>query len=295
MQCLSPIPASMPDPVDPIASADSWSRAAAYLSMSLNDQPLATGSGILARHPNRGIFLITALHNLSGREPKTNEIKSPTLAVPNRVRVEAFYTDLTLNLYEGSNDPSSDRPLFRTHAFGSVVDITVVPVRSDGAMSGTIEHTAVVHHSFLNDQLNSELRLYVAQECYIMGFPEGLVSRPQSRVVMPVWKTGHIASEPYVDFYAGIPVLLVDATTRRGMSGAPVIVRSHDRTRLVGIYSGRFKQPLSEDSHPLEAAIQFTAELGWVFKWRAINDLIEQTETRVSSGDVFATNSGTRN
>jgi hypothetical protein len=281
----------VPDPVDPIAAADPWSRVAAYLSMSFNDEALATGSGILARHPTKGLFLITALHNLSGKEPITNKIKSPTLAVPNRVRVEAFYTDVTLNLYHGGNEPASDSPLFRTHTRGSRIDVTVIPVRSDAGMTGTIENTAVVHQSFLNDQLNSQLKLHVAQECYIMGFPEGLVSRPQPRVVMPVWKTGHIASEPYVDFHADIPVLLVDATTRRGMSGAPVIVRSQDRTRLVGIYSGRFKQPLSEDSNPLEAAIQFTAELGWVFKWRAIADLIEQTETQRTSTDIFAPDS----
>jgi hypothetical protein len=194
----------MPDPVDPIAAADPWSRVAAYLSLSFNDEALATGSGILARHPTKGLFLITALHNLSGKEPITNRIKSRTLAVPNRVRVEAFYTDAQINLYEGSNDPHSDRPLFRTHARGSRIDVTVMPVRSGAGMSGTVENTAVVHRSFLNDQLNSQLRLHVAQECYIMGFPEGLVSRPQSRVVMPVWKTGHIASEPYVDWLESI-------------------------------------------------------------------------------------------
>jgi hypothetical protein len=93
---------------------------------------------------------------------------------------------------------------------------------------------------------------------------------------MPVWKTGHIATEPHVDFDEGIPVLLVDATARRGMSGAPVIVRSENRTRLVGIYSGRFKQSLNDDSSAQEKDLQVTAELGWVFKWRVIDELIQQ-------------------
>jgi hypothetical protein len=204
----------MPDPVDPIAAADPWSRVAAYLSMSINDAPLAVGTGILARHPTRGIFLITALHNLSGREPISNEVKSTTGAVPNRVRVEAYFTDLHLNLYDGGNDPNSDRPFFRTHPLGSRIDVTVLPVAT------AVERTAVVHQSFLTDQLNSQLRLHVAQECYIMGFPEGLVSRPQPRVVMPVWKTGHIASEPYVDF---IPVFLCSWLTPQRDAGCPVL------------------------------------------------------------------------
>jgi len=53
------------DPVDPIAAADLWSRTTAYLTMS-NDKQIATGSGILAVHPNGQTFLITALHNLTG-------------------------------------------------------------------------------------------------------------------------------------------------------------------------------------------------------------------------------------
>jgi len=260
----------MPDPVDPIAAADPWSRTAAYLTMLFNDKEIATGTGILALHPNGQTFLITALHNLTGKEPITNEIKSRSGGIPNHVRVETYFTDFQLNLYHGGNDINSDSPFFRIHRLGSRIDVTVLPVPV------AVEPTARLDPSFLTDQLNSQLPLYVSQECCIVGFPEGLVSRPQPNVVMAVWKTGHIASEPYVDFYPEIPVILIDATTRRGMSGAPVIVRKGDRTRLVGIYSGRFKQPLTNNSSPHEAALQFTAELGWVFKWKVIDDLINQ-------------------
>jgi Trypsin-like peptidase domain len=260
----------MPDPVDPIAAADPWSRVVAYLSLSFNDEPIATGTGVVARHPSRGNFLITALHNLTGREPITKTIKSKTAALPNRVRVEAHFTDFDVNLYDGENDPNSNQPFYRTHRLGSRIDITVLPI------ADSIIVRSFMHQSFLTEQLNSQLRVHVAQECYIIGFPEGLVSRPQPSVIMPVWKTGHIATEPHVDFYEGIPVLLVDATTRRGMSGAPVIVRSENRTRLVGIYSGRFKQPLNDDSSPQEMDAQVTAELGWVFKSRLIDELIQQ-------------------
>jgi hypothetical protein len=42
------------------------------------------------------------------------------------------------------------------------------------------------------------------------------------------------------------------------------------RMRLLGIYSGCFKQTLDANPPPEESNVQFTAELGWVWKWRRI-------------------------
>jgi len=66
----------------------------------------------------------------------------------------------------------------------------------------------------------------------------------------PVWKTGHIASEIDID-HEGEPVFLIDATTKPGMSGSPVLAvrrgwvqRSSgiaiggSATRFLGVYSG---------------------------------------------------------
>jgi hypothetical protein len=119
--------------------------------------------------------------------------------------------------------------------------------------------------------MNSGLPLYVGQQCYILGFPEGLIHRPFQHATFPIWKTGNIASEPLFDF-EGQPKLLVDATTRRGMSGAMVVVSEKQRNRLVGIYSGRYKQSApagSVEQHP-----NFTAELGWVFRSEVVGQLI---------------------
>src|SRR6266478_2362323 len=118
----------MRDPVDPIAAADPWSRTVAYLTMLFNDEQLATGTGILALHPNGQAFLVTALHNLTGREPITNRVKSRSGGVPNRIRVETYFTNLELNLYDSGNDVNSGRPFFRIHRLGSRVDVTVLPV-----------------------------------------------------------------------------------------------------------------------------------------------------------------------
>jgi hypothetical protein len=88
----------------------------------------------------------------------------------------------------------------------------------------------------------------VTSDIFVLGFPKGL----QLQGAIPVWKRGTIASEP---LFAtdGKPIILVDAVTRDGMSGAPVLyfgssilapggklvsVRGGEPW-LVGVYAGR--------------------------------------------------------
>lgn len=70
---------------------------------------------------------------------------------------------------------------------------------------------------------------------------------------MSTWVRGSIASEPALPFRGSLPVFAIDARTRPGMSGAPVMSaqlnhffpNGHDTAErvfnpyLVGIYSGR--------------------------------------------------------
>lgn len=84
------------------------------------------------------------------------------------------------------------------------------------------------------------VRLEIAQMCFIVGFPEGLFT-VDGTTILPVWRTGHIASEPAI-YHEGLPQLLVDAATCEGMSGSPVYVCASgggSGNRLVGIYAGR--------------------------------------------------------
>ena len=113
----------------------------------------------------------------------------------------------------------------------------------------------------------------VAMPVSIIGFPLGLTSGGY----FPIWKTGHIASEPNID-YNGEPLFLIDSTTRSGMSGSPVVLRMSGgfktkngktvlsmggyRTLFLGIYSGR----LNEDS-----------EIGCVWRPYLITEILEQT------------------
>ena len=94
----------------------------------------------------------------------------------------------------------------------------------------------------------------VAMLVSIIGFPMGMSAFGK----LPIWKTGHIASEPLLDL-GEEPAFLIDATTRGGMSGSPVVLRlnggyktrsgnvmmvtSGFRTLFLGIYSGQWPHP----------------------------------------------------
>jgi SEC-C motif len=90
----------------------------------------------------------------------------------------------------------------------------------------------------------------------VIGYPLGL----KCGEGWPIWKTGHIASDPDIDFQLGRPAFLIDATTCEGMSGAPVVIRNTSgyqtkngghilaagvTTKFIGIYAGRIHK-LSE-------------------------------------------------
>jgi hypothetical protein len=251
--------------ISDVSRASSFSRSAVLLRMDYEGTELATGSGVIARDSFGHLYLITALHNLTGRRPEANTPISTSGGIPNQLRVEGSSVQFSASLYAGGNDPNTDTPLYAVHQNGSGIDVTVFRIPSGTQVYYPLDS------SFLIPRCNSELPLYVGQQCYILGFPEGLIHRPFNDATFPIWKTGNIASEPLFDF-DDQPKLLVDATTRRGMSGAMVVVSERNQNRLVGIYSGRYKQAETGDNP--DPNPYFTSELGWVFRSEVVSELI---------------------
>lgn len=233
--------------------------------MSFNDEVLGSGSGVIAKNPLGKYYIVTALHNVSGRTPGQNTPIRKDGGIPNRICVEGSSVAFEIDLYDGANDPNEDHPVFLTHRDGSSIDITLLEVPSG------VRPLYPLDSSFMVPRLNQSLPLSVGQTCYILGFPDGLIHRPLPNTVFPIWKTGHIASEPKFDF-DGQPKLLIDATTRKGMSGGMVVVATGVLNRLVGIYSGRYKQAAYADTY--EENPYFTSELGWVYRAELINELL---------------------
>jgi hypothetical protein len=133
---------------------------------------------------------------------------------------------------------------------------------------------------------------YPGESVSVVGYPLGWRDKVNR---LPVWKTGHIASEPDQDF-DGQPRFLIDITGRRGMSGSPVLAGHKDlyysknglpkmagSGALLGVYASnavRFDDvapAISEDSAagppggPVEAD---RPELGFVWKSSLLEEIV---------------------
>lgn len=122
--------------------------------------------------------------------------------------------------------------------------------------------------------MQAQMRLGIGNDVFILGYPLNI----RAEGVFPIWKRASIASEPEIDL-RGLPALMVDTATYKGMSGAPVISRSwggymHQSggfvvaggvsDSFVGVYSGRM---IGEN--------QGVAQLGLVWKARVIEEILE--------------------
>lgn len=91
-----------------------------------------------------------------------------------------------------------------------------------------------------------KIPLYDSQQLFVIGYPQNTDN------FYPIWKSGTIASEPNF-MSVGNSTFYIDATTRHGMSGSPVVFRddkisdpkggisflSGITTKLIGIYSAQ--------------------------------------------------------
>ncbi|MCL1595749.1 MAG: hypothetical protein M3132_15510 [Actinomycetia bacterium] len=135
--------------------------------------------------------------------------------------------------------PADGTPNWLAHPNGLVVDVVALPIAPSGQ--------SIDLFPFPLGLSDADAVPEPAMLVSIIGFPLGISIGD----LLPIWKTGHIASDPATDF-DGQPLSLIDATTRGGMSGSPVILKTHggyrtadgrrpmrEVTKLLGVYSGR--------------------------------------------------------
>lgn len=282
---------------NPVDEADPLSRAVVRLTMEFQaDQneaaakPLATGTGIVIRPPNAGYFLATAWHNLSGRDPESMKPKRPDCALPNWVRIHGHYFNHRAPLRDGENQPGAAsharywtfrRPPAGVHQM-SPAQCVERSARADVALL-PLEGVAQCHCQFGIALGGVGPPVKVTDQVYVVGFPLGLVNQVNPNVPLPIWKIGNVANDPGPQF-AGMPKLLIDATTLPGMSGAPVIVRRQQPFaqvihQFLGLYTGRYAVPKIGNAAGLDAfgnePRTESSALGWVTKPEVIQAILQ--------------------
>ncbi len=231
--------------------------------MQFQGQVLGTGTGFVTQTP-RGPVLITNWHNVSGRNPQTQQALLPSGQVPDEV-VIIHNRHNHLGEWIPRSEPllGPNGRLWVEHpTLGQQVDFVALPLTQ-------LDDVELYPYTLGVD--DPPIKCGPADTVSVVGFPFGI----QVGGSLAVWATGFIASEPEIN-YKNLPIFLIDCRSRPGQSGSAVIsykagggVNLEDGsiatfigpvTRFLGIYSGRINEQ---------------SDLGIVWKASAIRELTE--------------------
>jgi len=221
-------------------------------------EPWSTGTGLLIICQGR-VFLATNWHLVTGRHPVTEELNNAG-AVPQILRIWHRAVDNaslhlgvhTMNepLFTPANHPRwhelPNRRLSDQEDARLSIDVVLLPLEQTTG--------CVTNLGFYWDSFNFEPYVEPGSEVSVVGYPRGFMGVKN----YPIWKSGHIASD--IHGHPDQKHFLIDATTREGMSGSPVVARNRI-SPFMGIYSGR----LPDD-----------VEIGIVWRSIVIHELLEQ-------------------
>ena len=238
---------------------DEFSAKSLYIEIYYQRQQLSVATGFVVKQGDTS-YLITNWHVVTMRNPQDNQPILPTAAQdPDRIRI--WFHGLTLGLWVQKEILIRNQTgkLWLEHERGREIDVVAIPLPN---------MNDVTHYPIDLALANFDLMLYPSEDVSIIGFPIGLTSAGK----LPIWKTGHIASDIDID-WGEKPAFLIDATTKSGMSGSPVIAKRvsiyqssrgnvvGNAVKFLGVYSGR---EISDDG----------IEIGFVWKARVIPEII---------------------
>lgn len=263
---------------------DPFSLSTCYLGQFVRTVPnhqLGAATGFLVRIEEQ-MFLITNWHVVSAMVPGSTTFLPGYPAPPDCLSVKLHATTVP--------QPGGSQLTWRAH---------IVDLYDSAGRAQWLEHP--VHHSNVDvvalpfaapdwsigmpiNELPTEptMAAAVGMDVHVLGFPFG--SKLQE--FLPTWKKASLASEPTGD-YRGMPAFLMDTATRQGMSGAPIIARRWgsflsvnasggvdnrivaSATGLLGVYSGRYGQPVQGPQDDLTGM-----QLGIGWRWSVIEEVV---------------------
>lgn len=253
---INPINAQRKD-----AFVDIGSIMSLKLYMLKDRDTLGIGTGFIMR--KEGVpFLITNLHNLTGIDYWTGKYFDSLKRQPNSIIIEhhllnklGSWISKKQSLYTGSKKNWNE-----VFADGKIMDVVSLKLTDTSNIS---------IYDINIDYEDSPYRIIPGSHFFVMGYPFGMTASKQ----YPVWKTVFLASE-YADNYLDIPVFLIDGTTRKGMSGSPVIMKGN--YTVIERKSGE-EIPISVRGYSLKGIYSGhidALELSAVFKTEVIEKLL---------------------
>lgn len=214
---------------------------------SFSGTEITRGTGFLYRF-GQTLALVTNWHILSGLSPITGLQMPGCVYTPNWVGFHVsvkttdgyFIAPISLPLQSGYGSTWLQHTGYRDGKGRlRLVDIGVVPLNSlienqewiFNEITAFPAQMIYVRDGETGSESAENAYARVATEVFMLRYPKGLTSQG----IIPVWKRGSIASEPLFAILDGAPAFFVDALTRDGMSGAPVLSFSGEITDASGI------------------------------------------------------------
>ncbi|WP_313057742.1 trypsin-like peptidase domain-containing protein [Agrobacterium cavarae] len=259
------------------------SYATTRIGIFCNDIEISRASGFTAKF-GPDFYLVTNWHVASGRNPITNKLSSQLAAIPDKIKFHVtviteervdddrksttlYFKPLEFDLYKNET-PTWLEMISGDHR----IDVALFPLNSaveelqqGGTRLAFIEAGEVTLKRGLTLEDSSTpfpgegvsyFYPQVGSEVFVLGYPKGI----ELAGIFPIWKRASIASEPQATITSGGYVyedlLYIDALTKGGMSGSPVIAIAKEgelyvtddgvavsmvdgTAHLVGVYAGR--------------------------------------------------------
>jgi hypothetical protein len=265
-------------------------RALKLTPAAANGYPLAGATGFVV-HRGGTPFVVTNAHVVTGKHTDTGAKLSPQQPPPDILTICHHLTEemrsghgvWTFRDERLVND--AIEPLWHEHPTKDlrewqhpetyderVADVAVLPLKETNGVE-------LYDVSLEPEAPNVLIRPGLAVS--IIGFPFG----ESTGGYFPIWKTGHIASD--FDDTVNERYFLVDASTREGMSGSPVVFRplgpylgrsrevlmgSGDIAFFLGIYSGRIRPD---------------ADVGIVWRAKIVAEVLDNALRTIASKDAI--------
>lgn len=240
-----------------------------YLEVLFDDELIATATGFFVQKGDN-IFLITNRHVVTGRNNETNEcLDKKRAAIPNKLNIwipylennSYIWKDKKFNLYD-----ADDNPIWLEHpVYKNDVDVVAIEL-------GELDATTLVY------SLNHEYKTIVTENVYIIGYPFGFNVNPNEGKYA-IWSSASVASDPDLNLNINekqLPAFLVDAKTREGQSGSPVIYYSSSGVDRQNDCIAGYGFPITHEIGIYSSRINKDSDLGYVWKWSLIGDIINQ-------------------
>lgn len=219
----------------------SLSAATCKISLFRDDLLLSTASGFLTEDA-QSWFLVTALHNFTGRDFFSRNCLSKQLAIPNKFRATYWWNLEGETFVQGAIVADlfrNETPVFLYDCSDEGGDIAVFRIPKS---------VSSLKFVTMSDTASKNWTAYAGIDVFALGYPSALDVNGT-----PVWKKLSIASEPSQKVN-GKNATLTDGLTYSGMSGCPVIIYQNQgfaddgnyslgstlAARVIGVYGGRF-------------------------------------------------------